>query len=291
MKTSPDHTLTSWRTRGLACVTRWLALSVLCGVSWGEATLASASPPPSKAEEMGSGGTDETPMLSKTKDWRRVQLVYVPSFSPHPEIVYTWAHRGGWWTVSSVHRWPPPLPDTYSSSLMTRDEVASWTEQMKAVLDVATRVTCEAGAPQRAEAWMRVEDSHDGQEQCWMWTESSVTGRLPEALTQLMAQVVSSPSIDRWTHPFWLVDASSMLRLELKGTADLWIDGALYGRVNGVLELRMPIGERALVLRPVDEGSTQEIHVLLRRNETTIVRVSVEDGAMTTVPSWSQPRR
>lgn len=250
------------------------------------------TPPPSKAEAMELEQPSPSLPPSKPESWRRLHLTYLPSFSAHPKITYTWTHRGGWWTASSVHFWPPPLPEVHDAALMIDEEAQEWAAAMlRTFSDAVERPCVDDPALDRGDALLRLEDRDGAHDRCWLWRESASGGRLPATLRQVLARAGAPVGVDRWTHPFWLVEHSAMLRLELKGTADLWIDGAFYGRVNGVLELRLPVGERSLLLQAVSGDAAQEMQVRLRKNETTILRVSVDDDAMITVPSWSQPRR
>lgn len=261
------------------------------------------TPPPSKAEAMRTGEKQESSVNTDAHgaaleaivdpvQWRRVHLVYRPSFSPHPKISYTWSRRGEWWMASAAWTWPPPLPEDVESALMRDDEAARWQQMLVRALRALPGEECtEEQMIERGHAHLYMEDRDTEKVHCVRWSELAEAGQLPKQALKVMEFATHAESVDRWTHPFWLVDASSFLRLELKGTAELWIDGEAYGRVNGVLRLRLPVGKRVLTLQPLDDRAPQDLEVFLRKNETTIVRISMEDDAMITVPSWSQPRR
>lgn len=224
--------------------------------------------------------------------WRRVVLEYRPSFSPHPRMSFTWSRRGEWWMASSLWTWPPPLPDAVESTLMRPEDASRWKEALVRALRAGTWTLCaEDQTVERGEAHLVIEDVEESAARCVVWSEHEDASQLDAQVLGVMDYAPAQEEVDRWTHPFWLVEGSSVLRLELKGTAELWVDGTIYGRINGVVTLRLPVGKRVLTLRPLDDGDAQTIDVFLRKSETTIVRISMEDEAMTTVPSWSQPRR
>lgn len=279
-----------------------VCIGVFCGLF--VVPIAHAAPPlPSKAEAVRTAEkpapAQETPhtedawraQLQDAKgNWRSVEITYVPSFSPHPRIVYRWSVRGTWVMASRTATWPPPIPDTQTSELLSAETQTALESQWDAALGALTPVACTTrDGLRRGEIFVEIDVLDTGETHCAKGAEAADTGKLPEALYAMTQQTPRGARADRWTHPFWLVEGSARLRLELQGTAELSIDGEPYGRVNGVLALRLPVGERVLTLRPIDADETRDVRVFLRKDETTIVRVSVEDDAMRVVPSWSQP--
>lgn len=246
-----------------------------------------------KAEkEVGEAEEIKAPSALEASRFRRVHVDYTPSFSPYVRIEYAWSRRGSWLVSSSVAHWPPPIPSAHASSLMEPDAVAEWHRAVRTMLSVATPQVCdEAQNVARGQARLRIEVEGSGDERCFVLREDDETATLPPPAQALTEYAPDIDKVDRWSHPFWLVDESATLRLELKGTADLTIDGDRYGRVNGVLTLRLPAGRRRLTFEPMTTYPPQQVEVFLRKEQTTILRLSVEEEAMTTVPSWSQPRR
>lgn len=279
-----------------AMIVTWFLCVITLGVSVPVSAQSTSHKVSSRAagegEPSGNPETDQTLSALETSRWRRVHLQYVPSFSPYVRLEYAWSQRGSWLVTSSIAHWSPPIPAVNSSALMERDEVRAWRSAVRNVLGVATPVGCDDGQQvARGEARLRIEREENAEVHCFLLQEDAQSGRLARSVDALMEFAPRIPTADRWTHPFWLVDASGTLRLELKGTAELAIDGELYGRVNGVLTLRLPVGRRVLTLAPVRSDAVQQIDVFLQKEQTTILRISVEDEAMTTVPSWSQPQR
>lgn len=281
--------------RSLVVAAKWFLCAATFLLSAQATALSTPEVDSSRAEEGEEAGGQETAMTRSALEasrWRRVHLEYVPSFSPYFRIEYAWSQRGSWLVASSVAHWPPPIPAVNSSSLMERKDASAWRAAVREVLRLAAPVACERTKNvARGDAQLRIEEGEVGVEHCFLLHEDRATGHLAPSVNALMQYSPRIQEVDRWTHPFWLVDESGTLRLELKGTAELAIDGDLYGRVNGVLTLRLPVGNRTLALTPVDSDDVRQVEVFLRKEQTTILRLSVESEAMTIVPSWSQPRR
>lgn len=225
---------------------------------------------------------------------RRVEISRAPSFSPYVRIVYAWSRQGNWWIATTEAHWPPPWPKLSASGLMEHEDTRALAMRINVALAAALPIRCGAEMPslRRGQAIIRVEFETVGgvDTRCFSLDEEPYTGRHDDALEQLFALAPPVEAVDRWTHPFWLQDESSVLRIELRGTATLRVDDISLGRVNGVLSLRLPVGRRELTLTPANGAEPRTETVFLQSQQVTVLRVSVEDGAGLRPPSWEQPR-
>lgn len=227
---------------------------------------------------------------------RRAIFERVPSFSPYTRIVHAWSRQGSWLLRSTEASWPPPWPKLTASSLVAGDQQAQFSQAIGAALAEGFEIVCPEAEPalRRGQALLRVEgDDRSGQDlqRCVLFEEDLDTGRFSPELEALSSLAPPVESVDRWTHPFWLLDESGVLRVELHGTADVRIDTVELGRVNGVLTLRLPVGMRELTLRAAKGDVIRRERVVLRRDQVTVLRISLEDEGMEQVPAWSQPPR
>lgn len=224
---------------------------------------------------------------------RRVVLHRVPSFSPYVRLVYAWTKQGSWWISTSEGLWPPPWPKTTASELREGAEIAKVLRAALAATEDAVRVRCVEGTPalRRGQAVLALEwQGEEGpQEACYSVEENLESGRFSADLETLYTQAPAIEASDRWSHPFWLQDESAVLRVELQGTADVEIDDVALGRINGVVNLRLPVGRRELRFVPSNGAETRTEVVVLRRDQVTVLRLSVEARANDRAPSWEQP--
>lgn len=171
--------------------------------------------------------------------------------------------------------------------LLDNDGKAQWIDTIARVLDTGETVACGDTTPelQPGQGWLMVVED-DENAQCVRFDEHDESARWSDAVDRMTHYAPAIAAVDRWTHPFWLRKGSGVLRLELKGTAQLRIDDATVGKVNGVIVLRLPVGERHLQLDVDGQDDPKELHVHLYPDKTTILRVSVQDHAPIEAPNW-----
>lgn len=263
----------------------WVLTLLMFSLCWASVTWASSPSPPAIE--------DTTTYAFEAQSIRRASLERAPSFSPYTRVTHAWSRQGSWLLSSTEAAWPPPWPKWTASALLDRAAGNELREVLQRASVEGVSVSCPpANAPlRRGQALLRVvSEQRDGSERlfCYSVEEDLDIGRFAAPVEALYAFSPPVESVDRWSHPFWLQDESGVLRIELRGTADLEIGPLLVGRVNGVLTLRLPVGPYDLTLRPADGAKPREERVVLRRDQVTVLRISVEATAMGEVPSWTQ---
>lgn len=232
-----------------------------------------------------SAGAMETPpsvstvaLMDASDRLTRLEMRYAPSFSPWIELRWSWVQRGSWQVASVIAHWAPPWP-AYTNSelrsarawgelqaLVSADE-HPWREAPCEAFDHETlrpgAVLLKIDRESSATDWSRL---------CVEGGEDSATRRAPDLVDALMERGASVEGFDRWSHPFWLVRESGLLRFDLQGYGWISINDEALGAVQGTVSVRLPAGEHDVRVRAASGEETREF-VRVAPDQTTILRL------------------
>lgn len=211
---------------------------------------------------------------------RAVQLRWAPSFSPYVELRHIWTQQGSWFVATTEGVWSAPWPASRQTQILGADERAAFLVALEAA-DMGTQAAACEDAAQPLPAGVvelrgQYVDDEGVEDRCVRFAPAVDTP--PALYTTLAAYAPDVEAVDRWTHPFWLTTESGILRIELDGTAEAFVDNQSLGVVEGVVVVRL-LPESYALRFVAPDGSERLEHTQIRREQVTVLRLRMQAEA------------